>query len=268
MQMARLPYLIQTTFFITAENGSEIISQFESYSSVLEKNPIKNFDDAAQRFVSNNQNNYEWLINKNVTLFTSDYGLYWWDYLSGFDFVLAELGWNNTAAQEIGLVRGAANLQDKSWGTIVTWTYRHEPYLASGDTIYEQMKLSYECGAEYVVVFNYAPDMEGTYGILQDEHLQAMEQFWTDVVENPEVVHGGIEAEAVLVLPENYGWGMRNPSENIWGIWSPDEKMEQIWSILQDSLAQYGPRLDIVYESAEFPVTGKYPKTIYWNQTT
>jgi hypothetical protein len=219
-------------------------------------------------FVNSNGNNYEWLKSKNATFFTSDYALYWWDYLSGFDFVLAQLGWNNTAAQEIGLVRGAANMQGKSWGTIITWTYRDEPYLASGDTIYEQMKLSYECGAEYVVVFNYAEDMDGLYGILQEEHLQAMEQFWTNVVQNSEVVHGGIEAEAALVLPQSYGWAMRNPNEPIWGIWDTDEESEQIWNLLQDNLAQYGPHLDIVYDSTEFPVTGKYSQIVYWNQTS
>lgn len=252
---------------VTVENGSELRAQYEAYSRVSEKKLIKSFDDMAQLYVGCNQNSHEWLKNKNVTIFTSDYALYWWDYLGGFDFVLAQLGWNNTVAREIGLVRGAANMQGKSWGTIITWTYNKEPYLASGDTIYEQMKTSYECGAEYVAVFNYAEDMDGLYGILQEEHLQAMEQFWTDVVQDSNVVHGGVEAEAVLVLPQNYGWGMGNPNAPVWGIWDADEESEQIWNTLQNSLAEYGTRLDIVYDSTEFSVVEKYSKTIYWNQT-
>ena len=150
--------------------------------------------------------------------------------------VLAELGWNNTVAQEIGLVRGAANLQDKSWGTIITWKYTQPPYLTSGEEMFEQMRTSYECGAEYVVVFNYAEDMEGPYGTLQEEHFQALERFWNEVVQNPNVVHGGVKAEAALVLPKNYGWGMRNPHDIIWGLWNTNSTSEQIWTQLQDKL--------------------------------
>jgi len=89
----------------------------------------------------------EWLGNQSVTVLTSDYALHWWDYLSGYDAVLAQLCWNSTAAQEIGLVRGAANLQNKTWGTILTWKYTVPPYLASGEELYSQMRMAYECGA-------------------------------------------------------------------------------------------------------------------------
>jgi hypothetical protein len=238
----------------------------ESYEALLQKRPLQTFDEAARLFTGHNEK-LALLDNKTVTMFTSDYVLYWFDYLAGYDVVLAQLGWNNTLAQEIGLVRGAANIQGKSWGTIITWTYTNEPYLASGDVLYEQMRSSYECGAEYVVVFNYAGDMQSPYGILQDEHFLAMERFWSEVVQNPEVVYGGIEAEAVFVLPHNYGWGMRNPNDVIWGLWSPDDESENIWELLRDNLAQYGSRLDIVYNDANFPVAGKYSQICYWNQT-
>jgi hypothetical protein len=251
----------------TAENGSDVLSQYEPYSSILEKKPIKTFDDMAHLFVDFSQNNLEWLKSKNVTVFTSDYALHWWDYLSGYDVVLAQLGWNNTVSQEIALVRGAANMHNRSWGTIITWTYGQEPYLASGDTIYDQMRQSYECGAQYVVVFNYANDMKGTYGILQDEHLEAMERFWTEVVQNPELVHGEVEAEALLVLPHDYGWGLRKSDDVIWGVWKPDDLSGQVWKALQDNLARYGQRLDIVYDDARFPVEAKYSQVHYWNQT-
>jgi len=235
-----------------------------------------NYTDASNQFVQG----LKWWLNRryyqnrtwtpapsDFHLFTYDYALYWFDYKAGYDTVFAEFGWNNTIAQEIGLVRGAAKMQNKSWGTIITWTYNHPPYLASGDDVFDQMRLSYECGAEYVVVFNYAKDLDGPYGILQDEHFEAMELLWNEVAQNPKVVYGGIEAEAVLVLPNNYGWGMRNPNDKIWGLWDVDDKSEQIWDMLQKYLEQYGTQLDIIYDDVEFPFEEKYSQIYYWNQT-
>jgi hypothetical protein len=251
----------------TAENGSELISQAEPYREVLEKSPIKNCDEAAQTFVSRTSSTLEWLSNQSATILTSDYALHWWDYLSGYDTVLAQLGWNNTVAQEIGLVRGAANLQGKSWGTILTWKYTTPPYLASGEEIYDQMRMAYECGSEYVVLFNHADDMQGPYGTMKDEHFQALERFWNDVVQNQSVAHGSVKADSVLVLPHNYGWGMRSPGDNIWGLWRPDTKSQQVWTQLQNALSKHGLRLDIVYDDPAYPVTGKYSQIYYWNQT-
>ena len=203
----------------------------------------------------------------NLTNFTSDYALYWFDYLSDYDVLLAQLGWNHTLAQDIALVRGAANMQHKNWGAIITWKYEQPPYLDSGEAIYEQMKFAYEAGAKYVVIFNYAENMSGPYGTLQEEHFVALERFWNEVVQNSDLNQGSIKGEAVLVLPENYGWGMRRPNDKIWGIWGPDEKSEQIWEISRNLLEHYGLGLDIVYEDSDFPVEGKYGQIFYWNQT-
>ena len=252
--------------------GRGNISQFEPYQQLWDSRPFQTMDDmpaVATSYVKTQQATTDWIANQDdVKLFTSDYALYWWDYQSGYDVVLAQLGWNNTAAQEIGLVRGAANLQGKSWGTIITWTYTQAPYLTSGDEIYDQMRLSYESGAKYVIVFNYAQDMNGAYGTLQEEHFQALERFWNEVVQNPNVVQGGIKAEAALVLPRNYGWGMRNPNDTIWGLWNTNSTSEQIWTQLQDKLAQYGSKLDIVYDDPAYPVEGKYNQIYFWNQTS
>jgi hypothetical protein len=201
-------------------------------------------------------------------VFVSDYALYWFDYLAGYDVVFAQAGWNHSLAKHIGLVRGAARLQGKSWGTIVTWKYSRAPYLASGDEIYTQILTSYEAGAEYIVIFNYAEDMTGPYGTMKDEHFDALERFWKDVAKNPFVVHGGVEAEAALVLPRNYGWGMRNPEDRLWGWWGPDENSPQVWAALQQSLEEHGARLDIVYDDPAFPAEGAYDKVYYWNQTS
>jgi hypothetical protein len=204
------------------------------------------------------------------TLFISDYALYWWDYLSGYDVLLAQFGWNHTLAQDIALVRGAARLQNKTWGAIITWKYREEPYLDSGTEIYNQMLMAYEAGAKYVVIFNY-PKIEGNpYGIMTDEHFEALEKFWNDITSasNLKTIPDASQAEAVLVLPRNYGWGMRHPDDKIWGFWGPDEKSPQIWELSRSLLEQYGLGLDIVYDDPAFPVTGKYPRIYYWNQTS
>ena len=83
------------------------------------------------------------LNSAGITTYTSDYGLYWYDYLGGYNVLFAELGWNCSVAEQIALVKGAARLQDKEWGAIITWTYDSVPYLDSGDQIYNQMLSSY-----------------------------------------------------------------------------------------------------------------------------
>jgi len=237
----------------------------ESFSDVLDRNPLKTFDEAAQVFETETTWRLQPLENSPVPIFTSDYALYWWDYQSGYDFVLAQVGWNNSITQEIGLVRGAANLHNKQWGTILTWKYTQAPYLPEGKELFDQMKTSYENGAQYVIVFNYSDDVTNP-NILQEEHFQALERFWDDVVQNPSIVQGGIRAEAVLVLPQNYGWGMRHPNDIIWGIWSANSTSQEIWNQLQTSIDQYGTKLDIVFEDPNHPAAGKYTYTHYWNQ--
>jgi hypothetical protein len=255
------------------ENGSNRIAQEETYQQVASKNPLTSCDGAAEVFVNKTGASVadlknQWNISKGeFPVFTADYGLYWWDYKSDYDMVLGELGWNNSVTQEIALVRGAASLQGKDWGTILTWKYTHAPYLADGNELFDQMKTSYENGAQYVIIFNFAEDMSGPYGTLQEQHFQALERFWKDVVQNQSVTHGGIEAEAALVLPNNYGWGMRRLDDTIWGLWDANSTTQQIWTQLQEKLERYGLKLDIVYDDPAYPAAGKYDNVYYWNET-
>jgi len=256
--------------FYTAENLTQYPLPIPSYEQILAQNPIQNNDDIAKAYVNMNKAFFEDInkkqLNKeSILVFTADYGLFWWNYKSGYDVVFAELAWNNTVAQEIGLVRGAANLQGKSWGTILTWKYTHPPYLTDGEEMFEQMKISYEAGAEYVLIFNYSEDPTNP-NTLQEEHYLALERFWKEVVQNPDVVHGHIKAEAALVLPKNYGWGMRFPTDTIWGIWYANEDNQEIWNQLQNKLDQHGLKLDIVFEDPNHPIKGKYNNIYYWNQ--
>ena len=115
----------------------------------------KDYDAEAAWFQMLFENNegLKSLEKAGIRTFTSDYVLYWFDYLGGYDVILAQFGWNNSYIQDIALVRGAARLQGKSWGAIITWKYTEPPYLASGEEIYNQMCTAYEAGAEYVVIF-------------------------------------------------------------------------------------------------------------------
>ncbi len=252
----------QGVYFFDEPAGS--ILDGKNISDVVSHSP-EDYDDVANLFVNawGVMPELPWLrgLNHSSPVFTSDYALYWFDYLAGFDVVLAQFGWNHTRAQDIALVRGAAKVQNKTWGAIVTWTYDSLPYLESGTELYDDLVLAYEAGAKYLVIFN-GPQVGG-YGILADQHFTAMEKFWDGVQRGSFVVQGS--ADTVLVLPRNYGWGMRSPNDTIWGLWGPDEKSPQIWNISRVLLARYGTSLDIVYEDAGFSLDDKYSKIYYWN---
>ncbi|MCL2643086.1 MAG: hypothetical protein FWD52_06215 [Candidatus Bathyarchaeota archaeon] len=251
-------------------NITKYLGSVQCYEQVLEQNPIQTYDDAAKAYVNMNRElieeiNKTQLEEEQILVFTADYGLYWWDYQSGYDLVLAELAWNHSDTKEIALARGAAKLQNKQWGTMITWKYTQSPYLTDGEEMFEQMKISYETGAGYVIIFNYSEDPANP-NTFQEEHFQALERFWNEVVQNPKITHGSIKAEAALVLPQNYGWGTRNLDEHIWGIWKPDNTTQIVHNQIQNKIDKHGLKLDIVFEDPNHPVTGKYPHIYYWNQ--
>jgi len=241
-------------------------SSFKTYEDLMSVKPFKDTDDAAERFVARDQNKIEYLKNNSVTVFTSDYALYWWDYLSGYDVILAHIGWNLTLTQQIALVRGAAKLQNRDWGIVITWKYNKPPYLANKTEILDQMQTAYEAGAKYFVLFNYYEEGGNPYGTMQPEHFQALEDFWNDVVKNPHITQGSIKADSVLVLPKNYGWGMRWSEDKIWGIFKADDKAQQLWDLVQSALKNHGLKTDIVYEDAEYPLIEEYQNIYNWTQ--
>ena len=206
------------------------------------------------------------LTAANITSFTSDYGLYWWDYMGGYNVMFAELGWNVSVAEQIDLVKGAARLQDKEWGTMITWKYDTPPYLDSGDQIYNQMLTSYQAGAKYIAVFNY-PYNGSAYGTLTDDQFNAMQRFWNDITTKKFADQS--KPVAALVLPKNFGWGLRNPNDTIWGFWTTDNRTEQTALVTGKLVSYYGTNLDIVYDDPTYPVTPfNYQHIYYWNSTT
>jgi hypothetical protein len=230
------------------------------------------YDAEAEFFVKNvirDDPGFSSLRNAGFKTFTSDYALYWFDYLGGYDVMLAQIGWNCSVAQQIDLVKGAAHMQNREWGAIITWKYGPPHYLDTGDQIYNQMMTAYQAGANYIVLFNY-PIVDGNeYGVMEDEHFLALERFWNDAAKlrrtNTNDANG---AEVAMVLPRNYGWGMRRPDDTIWGFYGTDEKTIPLATLMSKLLARYGTNMDIIYDDPAYPVAkGGYRKIYYWNDT-
>jgi hypothetical protein len=257
-----------STFYPNGTKTGDFADQpsFKTYEELMSVKPFKDNDEAAERFVARDQNKIDYLKNNSIKVFTSDYALFWWDYLSGYDVILAHIGWNLTLTQQIALVRGAANLQNRDWGIVITWKYNQPPYLDNRTEIFSQMRTAYEAGAKYFVLFNYYEDNGNPYGTMQPEHFQALKDFWNNVVKNPHITQGSTKADSALVLPKNYGWGMRWNQDKIWGIFNPDDKTQQLWNLLQTTLQNHGLKTDIVYEDAEYPLTEEYQNIYHWSQ--
>jgi hypothetical protein len=233
-----------------------------------------NYADAANKFVNTiaSMNSTIDAKKRDIPLFIGDYALHWFDYKAGYDTVLAELAWNYSTPQQIALVRGAADVQGKDWGTIVTWKYRQAPYMPNASELYNDMVASYIADAKYVFVFNYPtyPD-NNPYGVLSEEHFAAMKQFWYYVNTYPRETFGVQKALAALVLPADYGWAMRRTpyfaQDTIWGLWPEDDKAPLILNNTNTLVNRYGLRLDIVYDDANYNLTDKYQSLYYWNST-
>jgi hypothetical protein len=232
------------------------------------------YADAANRFVNAiaSYNSTLDAKSKGIKLFTSDFALYWWDYLAGYDTVFAELGWNISTNRQIALCRGAANMQGKDWGAIITWKTDNPPYLGSGQEIYQDMTAAYRAGAKYVIVFNYPKYPEtNPYGILSDEYFAAMQRFWQYVHVYSRTSYGTAEANTVLVLPKDYGWGMRRSQyiiqDLIWGLWQEDEKAPLILHNVNWLEERSNLQFDIIYEDSRFNYRDKYSTVYFWNST-
>ena len=229
----------------------------------------KNYTDAAQKFVEIiAQQGLTMFANKfndvdRFTIFTSDYALFWFDYSACYSRVLAEYGWNQSSQLNTALCRGAASAYNESWGSIVTWTYRHPPYLETPQQMYEDMVLAYNNGAKYIVVFNF-PTNVTEYGVLTEDHLERLQTFWNYHLVNPQPQN---VAEVAYVLPKDYGYGFRGPEDKIWGLWGPDELSSRVWNDVLDLLEKYGTKLDIIYENAEPSALQRYKELFYWNGT-
>jgi hypothetical protein len=248
--------------YVDDEIGGKQLDHTKDYTTVTK---AANYSDAANQFT------YwvSWYLSMysshsgSIPMFTSDYGLYWFDYESGYDTIFAEFGWNYSRQLNIALCRGAATMQNKDWGAIITYTYTTPPYIESGNQLYKDMILAYDNGAKYILVF----DTDETYShtILGEEHLLALKQFYQYIQNNPRRINT-IEGRVAYALPKDYAYGFRGPNDKIWGLWENDSIRYDISVATSIMLQEYGPMLDIVYEDAfKDGNTSGYHDVIYWN---
>jgi hypothetical protein len=248
---------------VVSDQGN--ISQFEPYQQVWDLNPLRNDTDVANLYVNNLRATLSSIGNKSyVNLFTSDYGLYWFDYEAGYNTVFTEFGWNNSRQMDIAFCRGAATAQDKDWGVMITWTYNQPPYLENATKLYADMKLAYDNDANYIVVFN----SDGSNsGILDNDQFNAIRAFWQYVQSNSKT-NDVSRGRVAYVLPEGYGYGFRGMNDSIWGLWEADNFSDHQLSNINSEFQQYGSKLDVIFDDPLFSFyQNPYLRAIYWNGT-
>ncbi len=237
------------------------------------------FSDAAIHFilgVSEFLHLYKdvYYLEPDLRVYNSDYALYWYDYLMGYDVIFAEFLGNQSIQRQIAtsLCRGAAHTLNKDWGIIITSTActPGEPQLCfeNGSELYNDMVLAWQSGAKYVVVFD-APNTSAnsTVGILTQEHFDAIKSFWNyaKLQAKPEE----FPADTAYVLPTDYGFGFRGPNDNIWGLWSADALAPKVWNDTVTLLATHNAKIDIVFQNrtGTVPTSLPYHTLIFWNGT-
>ncbi len=233
---------------------------------------IESYSDAANWFFNGfwsfrTRSDLRMLKMRSIKAYVSDYALYWFDYKVGYDAVFVQFGWNHSRPLHIALCRGAANMHQRDWGVIVTWTYRGPPYIESGEALYSDAVLAYDNGANYLLIFNHPYASNTTYGILEEEHLAAMSRFWDYIKQNP---RPNDVSDVAYVLPEDYGYGFRGPNDKIWGRFEADDLTNKTCLDLNKLLLQFGTRLDVIYEDGLLPynqVTTRYNEIFVWNET-
>ena len=238
--------------------------------TAVHQDEADNYTDAGNQFVANV---HGWVqdVVENVTvmdklqIFSSDYALYWFDYKAGYDVIFAEFGWNYSRPLNVALCRGAALAQKKDWGVMITWTYDEPPYLESGEKLYEDMVFAYENGAKYIVIFD--TNKNYTHGILGEEHLQALKQFCEYAQKNPRTTEPRSE-RIVYVLPRDFAFGFRGPTDKIWGLWEADVFSYNQSVQLGNLLKEYGDKLDVIYDDEIEYSTLEYGRLIFWNGTS
>jgi hypothetical protein len=229
-----------------------------------------NYAEAADKFVNETYLYLHHLIKDqmcglNLTLHTSDYALYWFDYKAQFDVVFAEFGWNYSRHLNVALCRGAANVQNKNWGVMITWTYTQSPYLESVNELYDDLVLAYENGADYILVFDTNEDY--THGVLTPEHLDALKRFWHYAGHNSRARNSHPDRVA-YVLPQGYGYGFRGPDDTIWGLWEANDFSFEISTKVGALINKYQNKIDIIYDDGlEINNSYGYSTLLFWNGT-
>ena len=233
--------------------------------------PTANYTDIANAYLGNLTVMVTFYQkNGQVNVTTADYGLYWFDYKSSYNAIYAEFVGNESRQRIIALNRGAAQAFGRDWGAIINWKYNQDPHLENGTELYNDLALAYSAGAKYAFVFSYPTYPLGNqYGILQEEHFEALQRFWNTLHSNP-ASFGSNKAEAAYIVPKDYGFGFRNPNDTIWGLKPADDLSQKIYDDTNNILPSiYGSRFDVLYDEPEIiaPLLKNYTTVYYWNQT-
>ena len=219
----------------------------------------------------------------NARLFTSDYGLYWYDYAGGYSTVFAELGINsgdmNYSRQlSIALCRGAATAFNQDWGVMITYGSTNPPYMEDSSELYTDMLWAYENGAKYIIVFDSNPNF--TQSILTTAQENAIKSFWQYAQQHPRSANQ-LGARSAYVLPPDFAYSFRSPNDTVWGLWNSNWNGTTSLNFVADVsmcvvtyLQMFGPELDVMYPSingtaismAHLASLG-YQHVIYWNDT-
>ncbi len=225
-----------------------------------------NYSDAATRYVEALKPIVEFYEGYAGQVFTADYALQWFDYKLNYSAVFSEFTANHTREIAIAECRGAAANFGKDWGVMVTWKYDVPPYIESGEELLDGLISAYKAGAKYAIVFDH-PKLD-TYGILEDEHFEALQQFWDYVHDNPQDF-GSQKGKVVYILPEDYGFGLRRANDKIWGVFEADGLSAKVWNDVNKLTSTYGFGLDIIYDEHGVvdAARNRYERLIFWNET-
>jgi len=175
----------------------------------------------------------------------------------------------------VALCRGAAESQNKTWGVMIDYKYTNSPYIESAPDLYNDMIYAYNNGAKYIVVYDSNPNW--TQGILDQEHLNSIKQFWQYMNGNPRT-DSSIGPDTAYVLPQDYAYGFRGPNDTIWGLWGADnltsiseDQLITIATQLSGLIQQYGTNnyenLNVVYADGSVNYASQYSELIFWNGT-
>lgn len=250
------------------EPGGNQLAQVQP-NSVLVNSNAGGYAGVAQSYVAGLSPIVEYyLANGGKRLYTSDYGLFWFDYESGYSTVFGEFVGNQSRQITIALDRGAAQSFKEDWGAIITWKYDQPPYLENSTEMYSDLTLAYDAGAKYAVIFDYPNITNSNYGDLTQSDFGSLQKFWNNIHNNPSGF-GSSPAEAAYVIPENYGFGFRGPTDTIWGLFPPDSLTPKIWDDTTTLVNRYGADFNIIYDDPQVinATLNSYSQVFYWNQT-
>ena len=227
------------------------------------------YTDAATQYINVLKEPVQYYKDTGQAVLTADYGLYWFDYRVGYNVVLAEFGWNNSREQQVALCRGAARANGKDWGAMMTWIYSREPFIGNATELYGDLVFAYNNGAKYAVVFSYPQLETAKYGILTEEHLDSLKDFWNYISNNEPNNASYEQAKTAYVLPADYGFGFRHQQDTIWGLWDADNQTQKIYKNVNTLIEQYGANFDILvdYSNLKEDAKNRYETLIYWNGT-